>query len=92
MLDIHYFLKLVFWVMVQGKRNQTKLSNLNQLKSQSQVEGGREGSMCWKKDWGEDSADTGSDNYNEVFLNIYLIIYLYMNREAFHEALGVTPV
>ena len=42
--------------------------------------------------WGEDSADTGSDNYNEVFLNIYLIIYLHMNREAFHEALGVTPV
>lgn len=48
--------------------------------------------MCWKKDWGEDSADTGSDNYNEAFLNIHLIIYLYMNREAFHEALGVTPV
>lgn len=44
--------------MVQGKRSQTKLSNLNQLKSQSQVEGGGERLTCWKKYWGEDSAET----------------------------------
>lgn len=68
---------------VQAKRNQS-WAIWTGWRARSQVEGGREGSMCWKKYWGEDSTETEVQRtiVRSSWILTLLILYTWIGKHS----------